>query len=343
MPPQTRVAFFFIKCYKYFIMKRLRLFRFFIYLILFVPICSTANHRYRIEIDTITVILPTKTGDIFGTLSTPKKNKKLPLVIFISGSGPTDRDGNTPLIVGKNNCFLQLAEELNKNNIASLRFDKRGIGQSKKAGQVESNMRFDDFIGDVAGWIDLFSKDSRFSQVVVCGHSEGALIGTVAALGKADKFISIAGPGFPIDQMLKKQLEKQLPDSMRKEVFMDIDSLKAGFMVKKFPLQLLSLLRPSVQPYMISWMEYDPAVELRKLNIPVLILQGDNDIQVSEADAARLHSFKPDAQLLIVKGMNHVMKEVPVTTQAQHMKTYGDATLKVSRKLVKKMIRFVKD
>jgi fermentation-respiration switch protein FrsA (DUF1100 family) len=97
---------------------------------------------------------------------------------------------------------------------------------------------------------------------------------------------------------------------------MDIDSLKAGFMVKKFPLQLMSLLRPSVQPYMISWMKYDPAVELTKLKIPVLILQGDNDIQVSEADAARLHSFKPDAQFLIVKGMNHVMKEVPVTTQA---------------------------
>jgi pimeloyl-ACP methyl ester carboxylesterase len=304
---------------------------------------AKAFHTNQNEADTVTLILPTKTGYIFGTLAIPKGNKKIPLVIFISGSGPTDRDGNNPLISGKNNCFIQLTEALNKHKIATFRFDKRGIGQSKKAGQVESNMRFDDFIGDVAGWIDLFKKDSRFSKVIVCGHSEGALIGTVAALGKADKFVSIAGTGFSIDQTLKTQLEKQLPDSMRKEVFMDIDSLKAGFMVKKFPLQLMSLLRPSVQPYMISWMKYDPAVELTKLKIPVLILQGDNDIQVSEADAARLHSFKPDAQFLIVKGMNHVMKEVPVTTQALHMKTYGDPTLPVSEKLVRKLIRFVKE
>jgi pimeloyl-ACP methyl ester carboxylesterase len=311
--------------------------------VLFITNHAKAIHTYQKESDTVTIGLPTKTGDIFGTLALPKGNKKMPLVIFISGSGPTDRDGNTPLISGKNNCFLQLTEALNRHNIATFRFDKRGVGQSKKAGLVESEMRFDDFIQDVSGWIDLFSKDSRFSKVVVCGHSEGALIGTVAALGNADKFVSIAGPGFSIDQTLKTQLEKQLPDSMRKEVFLDIDSLKAGFTVKKFSLQLLSLFRPSVQPYLISWMKYDPAIELSKLRIPVLIVQGDNDIQVGKLDAERLYSFKPDAQLLIVKGMNHVLKEVPVTTQAQHMKTYADPTLPVSVKLVKKLTRFIKD
>jgi pimeloyl-ACP methyl ester carboxylesterase len=300
-------------------------------------------HDFGLTTDTSTVVFHSETGDLFGTMTLPDKKGKLPLVIFISGSGPTDRDGNNPLIQGKNNCFLQLSDALAKKGIASFRFDKRGVGQSKKAGLKESDLRFEDYVKDVESWIGMFHKDERISKIIIAGHSEGSLIGMLAALNKADKFISISGPGYAIDETLKRQLKNQLTDSLKNQAFMDIDSLKAGYTVKKFPLQLFSLFRPSVQPYLISWMRYDPCVEIGKLNIPVMIVQGDNDIQVLKEDADRLFSCKPDAKFLIIKKMNHVLKEVPKTNQSEHIKTYGDPSLKVSRRLIREMIHFIKN
>ena len=300
-----------------------------------------AHEKHDVSIDT-TMVLQTPTGKIFGSLNVPENFDKGKLVIFISGSGPTDRDGNNPLILGKNNCFLQLAQVLSKHGIASFRFDKRGIGESAKALKKEADLRFEDYVNDVEAWIGEFKRDKRFTEITIAGHSEGSLIGMLAARGRADKYISIAGPGDAIGVILKKQLAEQLPDAMETEVFADIDSLAAGFEVKKFRLELMSVFRPSVQPYIISWMKYNPQIEIAKLEIPVLIIQGDNDIQVGVEDAQKLYQAKPDASYKIIKKMNHVLKNVPVSNRNEHIKTYGDSTLPVSSKMVKEILRFIK-
>ena len=160
-----------------------------------------------------------------------------------------------------------------------MRYDKRGIAESKGAGKSETDLRFDDYVNDAKEWTQLLKKDKRFSKVIVIGHSEGSLIGMIAGT-TADKFISIAGAGQSADKILKEQLSSQ-PKEVQDLSFPMIDSLKNGKTIDNVPPMLNSLFRPTVQPYMISWFKYDPQNEIKKLSILTLILQGTTDIQVS--------------------------------------------------------------
>ena len=280
--------------------------------------------------------LQTSSGTIFGALTTPVAASHTPVALIIAGSGPTDRDGNN--VKMKNNSLKILSEELAKRGIASLRYDKRGIAESKDAGKSEANLRFDDYIADAAGWIEMLKKDKRFSKVIVIGHSEGSLIGMVAA-AKADKFVSIAGAGRSADQVIKQQLSAQ-PKEVQDISFPIIDSLRAGKTVADAPAMLYALFRPSVQPYMISWFRYDPAVEVKKLSIPALIVQGTNDIQVSVEDAKLLSAANPKATLLLIENMNHILRIVPGDRQA-NIATYSKPELPVANELIKGIVDFI--
>ena len=285
------------------------------------------------------IILHTSTGDILGTLQLPD-HFNCPVVIIISGSGPTDRDGNSAMIKGKNNSLQQLAIGLANSGIASLRFDKRGIAASSKAMTSEADLRFDNFVTDVLEWISLLKKDKRFTSIIIAGHSEGSLIGMIAANGNADKYISISGAGIRADVLIKEQLETQ-PQLVKDASFPILDSLAQGFEVKKVNPMLFSLFRPSVQPYMISWFKYDPQLEIAKLKIPVLVAQGDNDIQVSVGDAELLKKSNTHAELIVVKGMNHILKIVP-EDKSENIKSYGNPDLPIAAELVAKIVSFIR-
>jgi alpha-beta hydrolase superfamily lysophospholipase len=270
----------------------------------------------------------------------PPAKGKIPVALLIAGSGPTDRDGNNPRM--KNNALKMLAEALYKNGIASLRYDKRGIGASKPAGLKESELRFDTYIRDAVGWVQQLKQDKRFSSLVVIGHSQGSLIGMVAAQNPAvDKFISLEGAGEPIYDVLRKQLENQ-PDPVRKPAYSILDSLENGHRVKNVPPMLQTLFRPSIQPYLISWFRYHPQEEIAKLHKPVLIVQGTTDIQVSQTDAENLKKADPAAKLLIIKGMNHILKNAPANRQ-QNIKTYFDPDLPLNKELVEGVVKFIKE
>ena len=152
--------------------------------------------------------LTTITGDIQGTVLIADTTKVTPIVLIISGSGPTDRNGNNPMM--SNNSLKMLAEGFAEKGIASLRFDKRGIAESKNAGVNESELRFENYVDDVKAWCELIKKDKRFSDLIILGHSEGSLIGMISSReAKVDKFISIAGAGFPAGDILLKQLKME--------------------------------------------------------------------------------------------------------------------------------------
>jgi len=287
---------------------------------------------------TDSVALQTASGTIYGSLNIPAGETKMPVVLIIAGSGPTDRNGNNPVMT--NNSLKMLADSLEAHGIASLRYDKRGIGASKAAGKKESDLRFEHYTGDATEWVKLLQKDSRFSSVTILGHSEGSLTGMIAASqSKPAAFISVAGAGESADILLKSQLAKQAPQ------FADtcnriIDSLKAGFTVKSVNPVLYSLFRPDVQPYMISWFRYDPQSEIAGLDIPVLILQGTTDIQVSVADAGRLAVANKKAGLKIIDGMNHIMKDAPEDLQ-QNYATYNNPELPLNRELIRHIVDFI--
>ena len=283
------------------------------------------------------MVLHTATGDIHGTLTTPGKYERIKLALLIAGSGPTDRDGNNPYAM--NAGLMKLAHALVKYKIASLRFDKRGISASANAAKSEADLRIDDYINDARDWIALLKGDKRFSEITVIGHSEGSLIGMFAA-PKADKFISIAGAGRSADLILKEQLDKQ-PQSVKDIAFPAIDSLKAGSTVEVNDPTFAPLFRASVQPYMISWFAKDPQVEIKKLSIPVLLIQGTNDLQVSVEDAKLLAKANPLAQLVLIKNMNHIFRIIDGDTKV-NLASYGNSSLPVSEELVSVIVGFIK-
>lgn len=282
------------------------------------------------------ISLKTSTGDIFGTITTPKNFTQIPVALIIAGSGPTDRNGNSNFT--KNDGLKQLAYALSAENIASLRFDKRGIGESARSAAKEENLRFDDYVNDVKDWIDVLKKDKRFSSVIVIGHSEGSLIGMIAAKN-ADKYISIAGAGETADLILRKQLGS-LPEELRNQSFSILDSLKNNQLVQNVNPQLNMVFRKSVQPYMISWFKYDPQVLINELKIPVLILQGTADLQVKLEDATLLAKANPAAKLTIIENMNHVLKIVGEDNKL-NMKSYNDPSMPIASELVSSIVDFI--
>ncbi len=284
------------------------------------------------------VKLETKTGTLEGTLIVPNEKKKVPVALIIAGSGPTDRDGNNPAM--KNNSLKMLASALSKNGIAALRYDKRGVGKSQRAGGNEEELRFEHYISDAKDWVELLINDKRFNEVIIIGHSEGSLIGMVAAQKKGiDKFISISGPGLSADKTLKAQLKSQPPEVLNIAMPI-IDKLSQGDTVSEVNPLLYSLFRPSVQPYMISWFKYDPAKEIANLKIPVLVIQGSTDIQVSAADAKSLAMANPRSQLKIIKGMNHIFKESE-SDRMKNVATYNQPDLPIMSDLVEAITDFV--
>ncbi|MCH7409482.1 lysophospholipase [Belliella sp. DSM 111904] len=280
--------------------------------------------------------LSTTTGEIFGTLTIPVIPEKPPLAVIISGSGPTDRDGNNPAM--KNNSLKMLAHGLTEKGIATLRFDKRGVGESQKAGKSEIVLRFEDYVNDVKDWISMLKGDDRFSSMTVIGHSEGALIGLIAC-DHADKFIGIAGLSESADFTLKRQLEAQ-PKAVQDLAFPILDSLKIGKTVDEVNPMLYSLFRPSVQPYLISWFQYDPQQIISKLTIPTLIVQGTNDLQVEVEDAEKLSRANPKAKLVRIENMNHVLKIVEGDRQV-NLKAYNLPDLPISNKLIESIVNFI--
>jgi pimeloyl-ACP methyl ester carboxylesterase len=309
--------------------------RFILFIALLFPLVSTVEAAEPIS-------LKTDSGELYGTLEIPKDAHAVPVALIISGSGPTDRDGNNPL-VGTNNSLKMLSEGLVAKGIASLRYDKRGIAASAAAGPKEADLRFDMYIDDAERWGNLLLHDRWFAQLIVIGHSEGALVGAVAC-GRlaAQGFISIGGAGYPAFELLEAQLKKNLPPGLLSESNTILDLLKKGMTTDKVPPSLMALFRPSVQPYLISWFRYDPTYEVSRLVVPTLVVQGTTDIQVGTSDAERLAKSNKLARLSLVEGMNHVLKSVPGDPGLQ-MKSYGDPDLPISQNLVDKIAAFIKE
>ena len=248
-------------------------------------------------VDSSLIELNTKTGVIYGTLLMPDNvSGKVPIAILIAGSGPTDRDGNNPMM--KNNSLKLLAESLTINGIATLRFDKRGIAASIKAAKSEADLRFEDYIEDAIGWIELMKQNPKFSKVIIIGHSEGSLIGMNAAK-HANGFVSIAGAGSSADIILKEQLSSK-GKMVQDLCYPIIDSLKAGIIINDVYPNLNSLFRLSVQPYMISWFKHNPQIDIKQLKFPSLIMQGDNDLQVTLNDAKLLSESSKKSKFIII-------------------------------------------
>jgi len=284
--------------------------------------------------------LETPTGTIYGTLLLPSKTPA-PVAIIIAGSGPTDRDGNSIALTGPNNSLRMLADALAAQGIGSLRYDKRGVAASVAAGPIEHEIRFDMLVDDAAAWARKLAKDPRVRTISIVGHSEGSLIAILAAQHSAVRsVVSIAGAGRKAGDVLLAQLEGKLRRDLMESSRDIVASLNKGTTVTDVPRALYAAFRPSVQPYLVSWFRYDPAAEAAKLDVPLLVLQGTSDIQVSELDARLLAHASRHATLVIVTGMNHIFKDV-TGGPAEQAKSYADPTLPIDASLVRAIVNFL--
>ena len=280
---------------------------------------------------------------LHGTLELPAGDGPFVVALIIAGSGPTDRDGNSLVLKGPNNSLKLLAGALAEAGIASVRYDKRGIGQSgMMAGLNESELRFTTYSDDAAAWITHLRADRRFRKVIVIGHSEGALLGTIAAReASADALILLAGAGRPIGEVLRTQLKANAP-ALADRAEPLLRELEQGRPIADVPADLQFLFRPSIQPYMISWLPLDPQRELAKLEIPRLVIRGTTDVQADRMDAERLGQASPAVRVVMIEGMNHVLKLASGSAQEQLATSYVDPTLPVAPEMVRAIVAFVR-
>ena len=274
--------------------------------------------------------------EVQGTLLSPKGENQPPLAILIAGSGPTDRDGNQALF--KNNSLKYLAEGLAQKGIATFRYDKRVIAQINKATVQEEKMTFEDEVNDALLVVNHF-KD-KYKKIILIGHYEGSLIGLlVAQKVVVSKFVSISGAGNSSATLIEEQIGKNAPQ-LKEESQKIISQLRKGELVENISLYLAPVFRKSVQPYLISWFKYEPTKEIAKLQIPILIVQGTNDLQVEDKEVQLLKEAQPKAQLLLIEGMNHVLKKVK--TLEENQLSYLNPDLPISGELVEGIASFIK-
>jgi len=297
----------------------------------FIGLCSAQNSTFISEDLSINSVID-------GTLLIPESNKKTPLAIIIQGSGPTDRDGNQTNL--NNNSLKFLAEGLYKKKIASFRYDKRLVKQVLNGTFKESDADFNDFIDDAKTVTNHFKNDSRFSEIIIIGHSQGSLVGMIAAQQQGvDKFISIAGAGQEIDDVIIDQLKKQAP-TLVDDARQSFDDLRVNGVTQNYSTKLASIFRPSIQLFMLSWMQYNPQTEIAKLKIPVLIINGDNDVQVQVSEAEKLKAANTEAELIIITKMNHIFKIIKGDL-LENQQSYNNQELPISKKLISVINSFI--
>lgn len=285
----------------------------------------------------------TPTGTLRGTWLQPTQGTSAAAVI-LPGSGPTDRDGNSAPLGIQASTYRLLAEALAQDGIATARIDKRGLGGSAAAGPSEPDLRFDAYVNDAVAWAIRAAQETGQPCAWLIGHSEGALVALAAANQEPRRvcgLVLLSGAGRPAGDVLREQLAS-LPEPLKTEAYDTLAELEAGRTVANPPAALTSLLRPSVQPYLISWLALDPAELIWRWQGRVLVAQGLTDLQTTEMDAHRMAQAQPDASLVLWPGVNHMLKTAPAERQA-NIATYMDPSLPLADGVASTVSNFLLD
>ena len=277
------------------------------------------------------ITLYNKSIQLPGTLT--YSSNKSPLVIWVHGSGGVDRNGNPSEFI------KQFRESINKNDISFFSYDKRTANLSNLKFLKEDGVYFSDFIDDVKVVVNHFKNDKRFSKIILIGHSQGSLV-AMMALNNVDKYISLAGVGETIDKTLVKQTTKQNIE-LGRVTKNHLKELKETGKIENINPFLVSLFAKQNQPFLLSWIEIDPLLQIKKVKIPTLIINGDKDIQVSVNDAEKLHKAKQDSELVIIKNMNHILKNIE--KDEDNLRSYTSKDYPISKELIVSISKFIKE
>ena len=285
-------------------------------------------------------------GPLKGTLMMPADVSEPPTAIIIPGSGPTDRDGNSPLGIRAASLRL-LAEALADQGIATLRIDKRGMFGSAAAIADPNAVSLSDYAEDVRQWAAAARARTGSSCIWLIGHSEGGLVGLAAAQDTRDLcgLVLVASAGRPLGAVIKEQLAANPANGFLLEAANNaLDELAAGRRVDVEGMHpaLLGLFNPAVQGFLMTTLPIDPAQLAASADLPILVVQGDADIQVSIEDARLLAAAAPGSTLAILPGVNHVLKQVENTSHAANVAAYANPDLPLAQGAASSIADFVK-
>ncbi|MEC4591770.1 MULTISPECIES: alpha/beta hydrolase [Nitrospirillum] len=284
---------------------------------------------------------------LYGSLMRPADWKGGVAVLMQAGSGPSDRDGNSTLLTVRGNVLKLIAQGLAAYGVASLRVDKRCIAKSAAACPGEDNLRFSTYVDDMAAWARYLARQPQVRCVMLLGHSEGATIATLAAAQLAKEkvpvcgVLSLSGAGRPFGDIRLQQIrDRGAPPAILDKVAAIEAALKEGRTVDDVPPALQVLYRPAIQPYVISQGAVSPTQAAAALTVPLLVLQGDTDLQVTVEDACLLAQAQPAATLALIPGANHMLKAAPAEPKA-NIATYADPTLPLAPGVMDAITAFI--
>ncbi|KJL81244.1 hydrolase [Klebsiella aerogenes] len=282
-------------------------------------------------------------GPLKGTLLTPNQ-KTTAIVLIVPGSGPTDRDGNNPLGVHASPYRL-LAEGLAAKGFATLRIDKRGMFTSAMAVEDANAVTIADYVDDVRAWVKVLRRQMYNPCIWILGHSEGGLVALASAQEEdVCGVVLIATPGRPMGEVLRGQLNANPENEMLlKQALPIIDALEHRRRVDITNMHpaLQNLFNPSVQGFLINAFSYNPCQLISTISKPVLVLQGQRDLQVKDTDARLLKAANPQASLVILPNMNHVMKEVISDDRKVNIASYAEPALPLAPGLIDSIEHFL--
>lgn len=294
-----------------------------------------------------TIEEPWESGGLHGTIAKPAGHARGPAVLIIAGSGPTDRNGNGPAQAVNapkllTDTYKLIAAGLAENGILSLRYDKRGVAESRGLVTREDDVVFDSFVGDAVTALRSLQARTDVSSVVIAGHSEGGLIALAATARVAVAgLVLLTAPGRTYISLIRAQLAGRLPPDLDRRATAILDSVAAGQRVEDIPAPLAVLFRPSVQPFLISIGNFDPAAALAQLKAPALIVHAGRDLQIARADYDALRKARNDARTLELPEANHTLKTSPADIEGNRA-LYSNPDAPLDPALMPAIVAFVR-
>ena len=277
-----------------------------------------------------------RVGAIDAYLAIPDGTERPPVALLIAGSGSTDHDGNGPQL--KPATLRKLSEQLVARGIATLRYDKRGAGGWKPEFGQPNDFRFKDYVDDAVMLATHLRETNRFSKIVLVGHSEGGLVAILAAQRvQIDRLVLLATAARRQGDLLKAQMEKQLPPDKFAPLAKAIDAIMAGQIVDPPPPGLA--IPPAMQPSIASAFAEDPIDPLKKLVTPMLIVAGGRDRQLARLDFLALTTAAPAAKNLWLPDMNHVL--VDVADESDDLAAYNQADRPLDAEMIDATAAFI--
>jgi len=269
-----------------------------------------------------------------------------PMLLIIPGSGPTDRDGNSPAGVSAA-PYRMLAEALAAKGVSSARVDKRGMFGSAGAGDPNA-ATVRGYAEDIRAWVRTLQGRTGAKCIWVMGHSEGVLMALAAATESSEGIcglVLVSGAGRKLGDVLRDQLRASAPFAPHLDKALPaLERLEAGQSVDTAGMApvLLSLFAPQVQNYLKDVLARDPAEMSAKVRVPMLVVQGLRDLQTSEADARRIAAANPGARLVLLPDVNHVLKKVESDDRTANIATYGNPSLPLAPGVAEAIADFVR-